>query len=133
MCVSAWQMAYNIDVVKTNVPEALEILVDSVVNPKFVSWEVNAAINKMREDIKTVKDNPQTVLLEVRGCLQSCATLISRLHQNLQILPPLEGCPHQYDSRVLLFGCSACYHAESGVLCCTDIETWSPLFLRPPR
>ncbi|CAL8469178.1 g8719 [Coccomyxa elongata] len=58
------QMAYNIDVVKTNVPEALEILVDSVVNPKFVSWEVNAAINKMREDIKTVKDNPQTVLLE---------------------------------------------------------------------
>ena len=71
--VSARQMAYNIDVVKTNVPEALEILVDSVVNPKFVSWEVNAAINKMREDIKTVKDNPQTVLLEVCGSLNSCA------------------------------------------------------------
>lgn len=61
------QMAYNIDVVKTNVPDALEILVDSVVNPKFLSWEVNAAIDKMREDIKSVKDNPQTVLLEVRA------------------------------------------------------------------
>jgi hypothetical protein len=67
----ACQMAYNIDVVKTNVPEALEILVDSVVNPKFLSWEVNTAINKMREDIKTVKDNPQTVLLEVRATLNA--------------------------------------------------------------
>lgn len=59
------QMAYNIDVVKTNVPEALEILVDSVLNPKFLPWEVDVAIKKMSEDIKSVKDNPQTVLLEV--------------------------------------------------------------------
>ena len=64
----AAQMAYNVDVVKTAVPEALEVLVDSVVNPKFLVWEVADAVAKMREDIKTVKDNPQTVLLEVRAC-----------------------------------------------------------------
>ena len=59
-------MAYNIDVPKTNVPEALEILVDSVVNPKFLSWEVKDAVEKMKTDLKAVKDNPQTLLMEVR-------------------------------------------------------------------
>lgn len=34
------QMAYNIDTSKATVPEALEILTDAVLNPKFQSWEV---------------------------------------------------------------------------------------------
>jgi hypothetical protein len=33
-------MAYNIDTSKATVPEALEILTDAVLNPKFQSWEV---------------------------------------------------------------------------------------------
>lgn len=33
-------MAYNIDTSKVTVPEALEILADAVLNPKFQSWEV---------------------------------------------------------------------------------------------
>lgn len=59
------QMAYNIDVPKTSVAEALEILVDSVVNPKFLAWEVKEAVEKMKGDLQTVKDNPQTLLMEV--------------------------------------------------------------------
>jgi processing peptidase subunit alpha len=59
-------MAYTVDVVKTNVPEAVEILADSVLNPKFLPWEVAHAVEKMREDIKAAKENPQSVLLEVR-------------------------------------------------------------------
>ena len=58
-------MAYNIDVPKTSVAEALEILVDSVVNPKFLAWEVKEAVEKMKADLQTVKDNPQTLLMEV--------------------------------------------------------------------
>jgi len=57
-------MAYNIDVPKTNVAEALEVLVDSVVNPKFLNWEVKEAVEKMKGDLQTVKDNPQTLLME---------------------------------------------------------------------
>ena len=38
---------------------------DSVANPKFLAWEVKDAVAKMKGDIATVKDNPQTVLLEV--------------------------------------------------------------------
>ena len=62
--VCAAQMAYNIDVPKTSVAEALEILVDSVVNPKFLTWEVKEAVEKMKGDLQTVKDNPQTLLME---------------------------------------------------------------------
>ena len=59
-------MAYNIDVPKPSVADAVEILVDSVVNPKFLSWEVKEAVAKMKADIATVQDNPQTLLLEVQ-------------------------------------------------------------------
>lgn len=33
-------MAYNIDCTKATIPEALEVLADAVLNPKFQSWEV---------------------------------------------------------------------------------------------
>ena len=69
------QMAYNVDVVKSNVPEALEILADSVLNPKFNAWEVKEQIKRLEADIKGLKDNPQAMVLEVcwqilcLGCL----------------------------------------------------------------
>ena len=58
------QIAYNIDVVKSNVPEALEVLADAVLNPRFTTWEVAESIKKIEQDIKQLKENPQTVLLE---------------------------------------------------------------------
>ena len=71
------QMAYNMDVPKPNLADAVEILVDSVANPKFLAWEVKDAVAKMKGDLATVKDNPQTVLLEVPApppepCNQQC-------------------------------------------------------------
>lgn len=68
------QMAYNIDVPKPNVADAVEILVDSVTNPKFLAWEVKDAVAKMKGDIATVKDNPQTVLLEVYRPTTDCCS-----------------------------------------------------------
>jgi processing peptidase subunit alpha len=59
------QMAYTIDTSKVTVPEALEVLADAVLNPKFQSWDVAEQLRKMEEDLKGLKDNPQTVLLEV--------------------------------------------------------------------
>ncbi|PSC71302.1 mitochondrial-processing peptidase subunit alpha-like [Micractinium conductrix] len=58
------QMAYNIDTSKATVPEALEVLADAVLNPKFQSWEVAEQVRKMEADVKNLKDNPQTTLLE---------------------------------------------------------------------
>ena len=59
------QIVYNIDAVKTNVPEALEILADSVLNPAFLNWEVRDALARLKEDLKEIEGNPQTMLLEV--------------------------------------------------------------------
>ena len=59
------QIVYNIDAVKTNVSEALEILADSVLNPAFLNWEVRDALARLKEDLKEIEGNPQTMLLEV--------------------------------------------------------------------
>lgn len=61
------QMVYTVDVVRTNVAEALEILADSVLNPRFAPWEVSEQVHKMEGDLKNMKNNPQTVLLEVNN------------------------------------------------------------------
>ena len=69
------QIVYNIDAVKTNVPEALEILADSVLNPAFLNWEVRDALARLKEDLKEIEGNPQTMLLEVGvlwGMLSCC-------------------------------------------------------------
>lgn len=59
------QMAYNIDVVKTNVPEALEVLLDAVANPAFHNWELQEQIKRLTKDIENAKNNPQSLLMEV--------------------------------------------------------------------
>ena len=71
------QIAYNIDVVKSSIPEALEVLSDAVLNPRFTNWEVAEAVQKIEQDIRGLKENPQTVLLEVSihsisSCYHAC-------------------------------------------------------------
>ena len=83
------QIAYNIDVVKSNIPEALEVLSDAVLNPRFTSWEVAEAVQKIEQDIKGLKENPQTVLLEVsitNTLFVSCTDLCTLSLQTLQCL-----------------------------------------------
>lgn len=58
------QMAYTVDTSKATVPEALEVLTDAVLNPKFELWEVKEQIKKMEADLKNLEDNPQTRMLE---------------------------------------------------------------------
>ena len=57
------QMAYTVDTSKATVPEALEVLTDAVLNPKFELWEVKEQIKKMEADSKNLEDNPQTLSL----------------------------------------------------------------------
>jgi predicted Zn-dependent peptidase len=50
-------MAYNIDTSKASIPEALEILTDAVLNPKFQAWEVAEQVG---------------CLLDSAACLPAC-------------------------------------------------------------
>lgn len=58
-------MAYAVDVARPLVPEALELLSDAVLNPKFEAWEVEAAAKRLAADAAAMKEgNPQGGLLE---------------------------------------------------------------------
>ena len=58
------QAAYSVDVPKTLVPAALEVLCDAVLNPKFSAADVKAATARLTADAAALKDNPQAFLLE---------------------------------------------------------------------
>ena len=72
------QMAYSIDVAKVGVPEALELLLDSVLNPKLPAWEVEAAAKRLEADVLQFQSqDPHGRLLEVRAppCILCPASL----------------------------------------------------------
>lgn len=58
------QIVYALDTTKASIPEAVELLADAVLNPKFAPWEVKAAADKLEEDLKALEANPQATLLE---------------------------------------------------------------------
>jgi len=58
------QIIYAIDGVRTTVPEMMEVLVDSVVNPVFHPWEVKEKQRAAMKDIKELRENPQALLEE---------------------------------------------------------------------
>lgn len=59
------QMYYSIDCLRSDLPAALEILCDCVMNPRFNSWDVKAALAALKQDIENMKKNPQGLLGEV--------------------------------------------------------------------
>ena len=62
-------MAYAVDVAKISIPEALELLLDTTLNPKLPSWEVEATAKRLEDDVKRFKEaDPHGVLLEVHHC-----------------------------------------------------------------
>jgi len=58
------QMIYAIDGVRTTIPEMMEVLVDSVVNPVFNTWEVDAKRRAVLKEAAEMKDNAQAMLEE---------------------------------------------------------------------
>jgi len=58
------QMIYAIDGVRTSIPEMMEVLVDSVVNPLFNTWEVKEKQQQALKDMEELRENPQALLDE---------------------------------------------------------------------
>lgn len=58
------QMVYAIDTSKASIPEALEILGDAVLNPKFLAWEVSAAAQQLESQLADLSKAPASLLLE---------------------------------------------------------------------
>ncbi|KAI3967693.1 hypothetical protein MKX01_039603 [Papaver californicum] len=58
------QMGYTYDALKTYVPQMVELLVDSVRNPVFLDWDVEQQLEKVKQEVQQLKNNPQGLLLE---------------------------------------------------------------------
>lgn len=58
-------MAYNVDTLKEAVPAALELIADSVLNPKFLPWEVEAQMAVVKAELDDAAKNPQSLLQEL--------------------------------------------------------------------
>ena len=58
-------MMYSIDLISSNAAEGVEVLSDSVLNPKFHTWEVDEAIAKLKSDLEKYKNNAQNIMTEV--------------------------------------------------------------------
>ncbi len=58
------QMAYTVDVLKTHLPEATELLLDAVLNPKFELHTLNEALTKLKADVAELEGNAQASLME---------------------------------------------------------------------
>lgn len=65
-CVAGREhIAFSIDFVKLNSREAVEMLVDSVVNARYAYWEVRDSLDVVKEQLAEAVRNPSTVLSEV--------------------------------------------------------------------
>ncbi|KAH7680744.1 mitochondrial-processing peptidase subunit alpha protein [Dioscorea alata] len=58
------QMAYSYDTLKAYLPQAIELLLDSVINPVFLENEVQEQLKKVKGAIGEMSKDPQQFLLE---------------------------------------------------------------------
>lgn len=58
------QMAYTVDVLRTHLPEATELLLDAVLNPKFELHTLNEALDKLKGEVAELEGNAQAALME---------------------------------------------------------------------
>uniref|UniRef100_A0A453GU32 Peptidase M16 N-terminal domain-containing protein n=4 Tax=Triticinae TaxID=1648030 RepID=A0A453GU32_AEGTS len=59
------QMVYSYDTLKAYIPQAVEVLLDSVRNPLFIQDEVDRQLALTREEVQEVQKNPEKFLQEV--------------------------------------------------------------------
>uniref|UniRef100_A0A0E0L4U2 Mitochondrial-processing peptidase subunit alpha n=1 Tax=Oryza punctata TaxID=4537 RepID=A0A0E0L4U2_ORYPU len=58
------QMSYTYDALKCYAPEMVEVLIDSVINPAFLEWEVKEKLQKIKSEISEVSGDPHGLLME---------------------------------------------------------------------
>ena len=76
--------------VQISIPEALELLLDAVLNPKLQQWEVEKVAKRLEADLEAFKQDPHACLLEVRH--QSVRQSLRRQLRTAQRIPARTAC-----------------------------------------
>ena len=58
------QMSYTVDVLKTHLPEATELLLDAALNPKFELHTLKSVVAKLKTDVTALQDDAPAQLME---------------------------------------------------------------------
>lgn len=58
------QMAYTVDCLRTNLPEAVELLADAVMNQKLTDHEVASAAAALKKEMTELAENPAHLIME---------------------------------------------------------------------
>ena len=58
------QMAYTVDCLKTNLPEAVELVADVVMNPKLADHEVAEVASALKAEMTEISANPANLMME---------------------------------------------------------------------
>lgn len=58
------QMAYTVDCLKTNLPEAVELLADTVMNPRLADHEVADVASALKAEMTDLAANPANLMME---------------------------------------------------------------------
>ncbi|KAF5743019.1 mitochondrial-processing peptidase subunit alpha [Tripterygium wilfordii] len=119
------QMGYTYDALKSYVPEMVEVLVDSVINPAFLDWEVNEQLHKIKNEISEASNNPPCLLLEAIHSAGYCGALANPL------LAP-ESAIHRLNSNILEKFVAENYTASRMVLAASGVEHGELLSVAEP-
>ncbi|CAA6660621.1 unnamed protein product [Spirodela intermedia] len=85
------QMGYSYDMLKTYVPEAIELLIDSVRNPMFLDDEIKEQVAKLKTELRDISKDPQQFLIESLHLVGYSGALANPLIAPEAVLDRLDG------------------------------------------
>ena len=70
-----------------SIPEALELLLDAVLNPKLQQWEVEKVATRLEADLEAFKQDPHACLLEVGPSIRDMSIIAAAVYMSLSREP----------------------------------------------
>ena len=112
------QMAYTVDCLRTNLPEAVELLTDAVMNQKLADHEVADVAAELKKEMASLAENPAHLIMEAAHSVAFTGGLGSPLVATPSALMRLDGdalasfVQATYTAPRVVLAASGCDHGE---------------------
>ena len=112
------QMAYTVDCLRTNLPEAVELLTDAVMNQKLADHEVADVAAELKKEMASLAENPAHLIMEAAHSVAFTGGLGSPLVATPSALTRLDGdalasfVQATYTAPRVVLAASGCDHGE---------------------
>jgi mitochondrial-processing peptidase subunit alpha len=112
------QMAYTVDCLRTNLPEAVELLTDAVMNQKLADHEVADVAAELKKEMASLAENPAHLIMEAAHSVAFTGGLGSPLVATPSALTRLDGdalasfVQATYTAPRVVLAASGCDHDE---------------------